>query len=119
MDKKEYKLARDAMCRLIDRARLKEASVLAGGIMWREGEPEEVCTAGVEIPDMETATGMIALLLFSLLGQFEDAEDRIFALGAAEDFVRMLIERNPEARSFSDLTDFGGDLPDTPAPPVQ
>ena len=117
MDKTQYKKARDAMCRLIDKARLNGASVLAGGIMWREGEPEEVCTAGVEIPDMETATGMIALLLFSMLGQFEDAEDRIFALGAAEGFVRMLIERNPQARKFSDLTDLGGGLPDMP--PVQ
>ena len=119
MDKTKYKEARDAVCRLIDKARLKEASVLAGGVMWREGEPESVCTAGVEIPDMETASGMIALLLFSLLGQFEDAEDRLCALGAAEGFVRMLIERNPQARCFSDLTDFGGGLPDMPAPPVQ
>ena len=119
MDKTKYKEARDAMCRLLDKARLKEASALVGGVVWREGEPEEVCTAGVEIPDMETASGMIALLLFSLLGQFEDAEDRLFALGAAEGFVRMLIERNPQARKFTDLTDFGGNLPDMPAPPVQ
>jgi len=119
MGKTKYKEARDAVCRLIDRARLKDASVLVGGIMWREGEPETVCTAGVEIPDMETGSGMIALLLFSLLGQFEDAEDRLLALGAAEGFVRMLIERNPQARKFADLTDFGNGLPDMPAPLVQ
>ena len=119
MDKKKYKEARDTVCRLIDSARLKEASVLVGGIMWREGEPEKVCTAGVEIPDMETASGMIALLLFSLLGQFEDAEDRLFALGAAEGFVRMLIERNPHARNFSELTDFGQGLPELHGSPVQ
>ena len=119
MDKAKYKKARDAMCGLIDKARLKEASVLAGGVMLCEGEPETVCTAGVEIPDMETASAMIALLLFSLLGQFENAEDRLFALGDVEDFVRTLIERNPQARVFTDITDFGNGLPDMPVPPVQ
>ena len=122
MDKNQYKQARDAMCRLIDKARLSEASVLAGGVMWREGEPETVCTAGVNIPSDggETAAGMTALLLFSVLaGQFEDPAGRLVALDAASEFVRMLIERNPQARGFSELSDFGQGLPDMPAPPVQ
>lgn len=121
MDKNQYREMRSAICRLVDMARIEEASALVAGIAWREGEPENVCTAGVNIPSGgETATGMVALLLFSVLGrQFKHAEDRLLALDAASEFVRMLIERNPQARNFTDLTDFGDGLPDMPDPPVQ
>ena len=122
MNRAKYKEARDAMCRLLDKARLEDASALVAGLVWREGEPETVCTAGVNIPDDggETASGMTALLLYSVLArQFDDAAGRLVALDAATEFVRMLIERNPQARDFSELSDFGQGLPDMPAPPVQ
>ena len=122
MDKKKFKEARDAVCRLIDKARLSEASLLVGALSWREGEPETVCCAGVDIPDDggETAAGMVALLLYSFLArQFAEPEDKLMALDAASGFVRMLIERNPQARDVTELKDFGQNLPELLSPPLQ
>ena len=122
MDKKEFKEARDAVCRLIDKARLSEASLLVGALSWREGEPETVCCAGVDIPDDggETVAGMTALLLYSILARhFAEPEERLVALDAASSFVQMLIKSNPQARNVAELSGFGQNLPELLSPPLQ
>ena len=122
MDKKKFKEARDAVCRLIDKARLSEASLLVGALSWREGEPETVCCAGVDIPDDggETVAGMTALLLYSILARyFAEPEERLVALDAASSFVQMLIKSNPQARNVAELSGFGQNLPELLSPPLQ
>lgn len=122
MDKKKFKEARDAVCRLIDKARLSEASLLVGALSWREGEPETVCCAGVDIPDDggETVAGMTALLLYSILARhFVEPEERLVALDAASSFVQMLIKSNPQARNVAELSGFGQNLPELLSPPLQ
>ena len=116
MDRNEYEGARDAMRLLIDKAELEDASAIVAGIAWREGEPEGVCTGCVNIPAGDDAvTGMVALLLFSVLGRhFEDAEGRLIALDVASKAVRMLVERNPHARDITELADVELDLADRP-----
>ena len=122
MDKKKFKEARDAVCRLIDKARLSESSLLVGALSWREGEPETVCCAGVDIPDDggETVAGMTALLLYSILARhFAEPEERLVALDAASSFVQMLIKSNPQARNVAELSGFGQNLPELLSPPLQ